>query len=210
MSPEERQTRFVNAGSSEKEASSDKVLTRFNDMEKCEAETSIHATDSSSASTPHPDGTAQGLKSIPGSLPWTARALMVWLILQYGADSSVPTGNYMIFPLPQGGNGAGAPPAGSQETAGALGLGLKTATTIGTAYSFIFPVFSVVCAWLADVTFTRLQIIRSSAIMGCLYLALLLIASLPSVISDGHAAIPFMIGLAVKNITRGELGSFWS
>ena len=33
----------------------------------------------------------------------------------------------MQYPLPKGGNGAGAPPVGTQETAGALGRGVQFA-----------------------------------------------------------------------------------
>ncbi|KIW10878.1 hypothetical protein PV08_10177 [Exophiala spinifera] len=184
------------------EHQSSKITTSSQDVEKCSMVASVPSKHQPVTSTLSLEGVNQKIRSVPGSLSWTARALLVWLILQFGADSSVPTSNFMIFPLPKGRNGAGAPPSGTQETAGALGLGLKTTTTIGTAFSFLFPVFSVVFAWLADVTFTRLQIIMWSNIMGCLYLALMLVASIPSVIASGHAAIPFMIGMAGKQIAR--------
>jgi len=47
--------------------------------------------------------------------------------------------NYIQQPLPVGGNGAGAPPKGTQETAGALGLGLQTASESISTRLLSFP-----------------------------------------------------------------------
>jgi hypothetical protein len=43
--------------------------------------------------------------------------------------------NFLEFPLPAGGNGSGAPPRGSEETAGALGQGLQTASALTILFS---------------------------------------------------------------------------
>lgn len=45
--------------------------------------------------------------------------------------------NFIQRPLPAGGNGTGATPAGTQLTPGALGLGLQVATAVTTSFSFV-------------------------------------------------------------------------
>jgi hypothetical protein len=43
--------------------------------------------------------------------------------------------NFMQFPLPKGGNGAGAPPKGTELTAGALGRGIQFSVAIGLLFT---------------------------------------------------------------------------
>jgi dipeptide/tripeptide permease len=43
--------------------------------------------------------------------------------------------NFMQFPLPEGGNGAGAPPKGTEATAGALGRGIQFSVAIGLLFT---------------------------------------------------------------------------
>lgn len=45
--------------------------------------------------------------------------------------------NFVQRPLPQGGNGAGAVPKNSNLSAGALGLGLTTATAVVQSFNFL-------------------------------------------------------------------------
>lgn len=45
--------------------------------------------------------------------------------------------NFIEYPLPKGGNGTGAPPKGTQETAGALGQGLQVASALTLLFSFL-------------------------------------------------------------------------
>lgn len=48
--------------------------------------------------------------------------------------------NFMQYPLPPGGNGAGAPPRGTQETAGALGKGEQFSVAIGLLFTQVLPI----------------------------------------------------------------------
>jgi hypothetical protein len=43
--------------------------------------------------------------------------------------------NFMQFPMPEGGNGAGAPPKGTEATAGALGRGIQFSVAIGLLFT---------------------------------------------------------------------------
>jgi dipeptide/tripeptide permease len=45
--------------------------------------------------------------------------------------------NFIRAPLPEGGNGAGAPPRGSQHSAGALGKGTVIASAMTDAFTFL-------------------------------------------------------------------------
>lgn len=60
----------------------------------------------------------------------------------YGA--STVFSNFMQFPLPDGGNGAGAPARGTEDTAGALGKGLQfwnSMTLLFKFLAYIVPIF---------------------------------------------------------------------
>jgi dipeptide/tripeptide permease len=45
--------------------------------------------------------------------------------------------NFVNRPLPAGGNGAGAPPRGTQQTAGALGKGTVVAAAVTSSFGFL-------------------------------------------------------------------------
>ena len=45
--------------------------------------------------------------------------------------------NFIQRPLPPGGSGTGAPPAGGQGTAGALGMGLQVATGLSVLFNLL-------------------------------------------------------------------------
>lgn len=65
------------------------------------------------------------LRRVPGKMPTIAYLICFVEFCErasyYGVQQLI--GNFVNRPLPRGGNGYGAPPAGTQETAGALGLG---------------------------------------------------------------------------------------
>jgi hypothetical protein len=67
--------------------------------------------------------------------------------------------NFIQYPLPEGGNGAGAPPRGSQKTAGALGLGLQGSSGITNTFKFLAYTLPILGAWIADVKWGRFKTI---------------------------------------------------
>lgn len=86
------------------------------------------------------------LRKVADSIPHTAYLLCIVELAErasyYGA--STVFSNFMQFPLPDGGNGAGAPARGTEDTAGALGKGLQFSNAMTLLFKFlayIIPIF---------------------------------------------------------------------
>lgn len=79
------------------------------------------------------------LPRIAGTMPWSAYMLCGVEFAErasyYGCKQVFK--NFIRAPLPVGGNGAGAPPRGSQKTAGALGKGTVIASAMTDAFTFL-------------------------------------------------------------------------
>lgn len=79
------------------------------------------------------------LPRIAGTMPWSAYMLCGVEFAErasyYGCKQVFK--NFIRGPLPEGGNGAGAPPRGSQKTAGALGKGTVIASAMTDAFTFL-------------------------------------------------------------------------
>jgi dipeptide/tripeptide permease len=79
------------------------------------------------------------LPKIAGKMPWSAYLLCGVEFAErasyYGCKQVFK--NFIRAPLPKGGNGAGAPPRGSQATAGALGKGTVIASAMTDAFTFL-------------------------------------------------------------------------
>ena len=63
--------------------------------------------------------------------------------------------NFVQFPLPIGGNGAGAPLVGSQKTAGALGRGLQASSGVNLSFKFLSYTLPILGGWVADTKWGR-------------------------------------------------------
>ena len=79
------------------------------------------------------------LPRVAGTIPWSAYILCVVEFAErssfYGCNNVLK--NFIRAPLPEGGNGAGAPPRGSQKTAGALGKGTVIAGAMTDSFKFM-------------------------------------------------------------------------
>lgn len=79
------------------------------------------------------------LRIVAGKVPIVAYTLCVVEFAErasyYGCSQVF--NNFIEYPLPKGGNGAGAPPKGTQETAGALGQGLRVASALTLLFKFL-------------------------------------------------------------------------
>lgn len=79
------------------------------------------------------------LPKVAGKMPWTAYMLCAVEFAErasyYGCNQVFK--NFIRGPLPVGGNGAGAPPRGSQKTAGALGKGTVIASAMTDAFKLL-------------------------------------------------------------------------
>lgn len=77
------------------------------------------------------------LRKVADRIPTKAYLLCVVEFAERASYYGVKTvfSNFMQFPLPEGGNGAGAPPKGTELTAGALGRGIQFSVAIGLLFT---------------------------------------------------------------------------
>lgn len=67
--------------------------------------------------------------------------------------------NFVRAPLPAGGNGAGAPARGTQDTAGALGKGSVVASAVVDSFKFLAYGLPIFAGWMADTRWGRFKTI---------------------------------------------------
>ena len=79
------------------------------------------------------------LRRVAGKIPATAYVLCAVEFAERGSFYGVKQvfSNFVNRPLPVGGNGAGAPPRGTQQTAGALGKGTVVAAAVTSSFGFL-------------------------------------------------------------------------
>jgi proton-dependent oligopeptide transporter, POT family len=109
------------------------------------------------------------LRKVYDTIPVTAWALcfveMAERASYYGVKAAF--NNYMQFPLPEGGPGTGAiDPNNPNDHAGALNLGLQTASAIGLLFTFLAYVIPIFGAWIADVKIGRYMAIVWGVLIG--------------------------------------------
>ncbi|AOW00858.1 POT family-domain-containing protein [Yarrowia lipolytica] len=112
--------------------------------------------------------------------------------------------NYVQFPFPEGGNGWGASPVGTQLTPGALGKGLQIATVVTLVLQFLSYVAPLWGAWLADARYGRFNTIWAGTIVCGVGHVIIVIAGIPGIIEHTNASFGvFMVGLLVFAIGTG-------
>ncbi|KAK9233888.1 MFS peptide transporter [Lipomyces kononenkoae] len=178
------------------------------DPEKAITTTTTSVTDDDDDKCPAPtEEERKALRKVPASLPVIAWAICLVELAErasyYGASSVFS--NFIEFPLPQGGNGAGAPPQGTQETAGALGMGLQAATGLTLLFTFLAYVVPIFGGWWADVRVGRFYAIIVGVIICGIAHIIQIIGAIPSVLRQGpsHAAAPFILGLLILAFGAG-------
>ncbi|WWC85153.1 uncharacterized protein L201_000010 [Kwoniella dendrophila CBS 6074] len=145
------------------------------------------------------------LRKVPGKVNAAGYALCMVEAANYASYYGV-TGvfqNFIQRPLPEGGNGAGAPPKGTQQSAGALNMGLQTATALTITFQFLVFCTPLLGGYLADVKLGRYRGLWIGITIGFASHMMLVIASIPSVIHSGHAIIPFVIGMICLSFGSG-------
>lgn len=137
------------------------------------------------------------LRKVAGKMPSTA----YWLCAVEFAERASYYGcnqvykNFIRAPLPLGGNGAGAPPRGSELTAGALGRGSVTATAMTEAFKFMAYAFPIFFGWLADAKYGRFKLICwGVAVCGVAHV-IMIVSAVPKVLATGNAIGPFALSL---------------
>ncbi|KAJ6630247.1 PTR2-domain-containing protein [Mycena sp. CBHHK59/15] len=149
------------------------------------------------------------LRLIAGKIPWAAYLICLVEFSErasyYGCTGVFS--NFIQRPLPAGGNGAGAPPAGTQETAGALGMGLVAATGLTKTFSFLAYTLPILGGIMADTKWGRFKTICVGTAIGAVAHIILVVAAIPSVIAGGHAIAPFIISILLLALGTGYIKS---
>ncbi|EHK97659.1 putative Peptide transporter PTR2 [Glarea lozoyensis 74030] len=145
------------------------------------------------------------LRRVAGHVPITAYGLCVVEFAERASFIGVKQvfSNFVNRPLPVGGNGAGAPPRGTQQTAGALGKGTVVAAAVTSSFGFLTYALPMLGGWLADAKWGRFKTIAVGiAICGVAQIdesldVIMVVAAIPSVIQAGHAEGPFLLSLYI-------------
>ena len=135
------------------------------------------------------------LRKVADSIPLTAWLLCLVEFAErasyYGAKSVFS--NFMQFPLPLGGNGAGAPARGSQGTAGALGRGIGFSVPMGLLFTFLAYVIPIFGGWLADAKTGRFRAILIGVLICGVSHVVMVCGAIPSVLQAGRGMGPFLV-----------------
>ncbi|PNS14979.1 hypothetical protein CAC42_2208 [Sphaceloma murrayae] len=137
------------------------------------------------------------LRRVAGSLPTIAYLICIVEFCErasyYGVQPLIS--NFVNRPLPKGGNGFGAPPKGTQQTAGALGMGTIKANAVAQSFSMLVYVLPLLFGYLADAKTGRFKLIcYGVAVFGIAHV-LMVGSAAPSLLANGTAKAPYFISL---------------
>ncbi|KAK1990922.1 POT family protein [Colletotrichum falcatum] len=131
------------------------------------------------------------LRKVADSIPLTSWSLCIVEMAErasfYGVKAAF--NNYLQFPLPEGGPGTGAiDPSKPNSHAGALGLGLKTASALGLLFTFLAYFIPILGAWIADVKIGRYKAIAWGVLIGGVAHVIMVAGAAPAVLQGSKAA----------------------
>ena len=141
-----------------------------------------------------------------GKLPVTAYILCFVEFCERGSyySATAVISNFVNRKLPAGGNGYGAPPRGTQQTAGALGLGTVKATAVSQSFKMLVYCLPVLFGYIADTYTGRYKLIVWGVWVCGIAHVLMIASGAPHLLSAGTAAAPFMISLYILAIGAGK------
>ncbi|KAB8273993.1 POT family-domain-containing protein [Aspergillus minisclerotigenes] len=179
------------------------------DAEKQAYEVTATAT-SSVDSDEYPEPTPEeqsALRKVADNLPIVSYSLCLVEFAERASYFGAQTvfSNFIEFPLPKGGNGAGAPPRGTQETAGGLGMGLQASSGLVLLFAFLAYILPILGGWWADVHVGRYKAICVGVLICGIAHLIQIFGALPSVLQKGtaHSAPPFIISLLILALGAG-------
>jgi dipeptide/tripeptide permease len=112
--------------------------------------------------------------------------------------------NFVKQPLPKGGNGQGAPPPKSENTAGALDLKGPAANATSQSFSMLVYALPVLWGWLADTKTGRWKLIVWGVLICGVAHVLMVGAAAPALLQAHKAVAPFMISVYVLALGAGR------
>lgn len=142
------------------------------------------------------------LRRVAGNIPSTAYIMCFAEFCERGSyySSIGVISNFVNRPLPKNGNGLGAPKKGTQQTAGALGLGLSKANAVNQSFKMLVYCLPVLFGYLADTRTGRFNmVVYGVAVFGVAHI-LMLASGAPHLLQNGTAAAPYLISLYVLSI----------
>ncbi|KAI8668624.1 hypothetical protein NCS57_00674100 [Fusarium keratoplasticum] len=146
------------------------------------------------------------LRKVAGRIPWSSYLLCIVELAERASFYGVKTvfNNFMQFPLPKGGNGAGAVAKNDPNGhAGALDRGLQFASAMVLLFNFLAYIIPIFGAWLGDTKTGRFRAIMYGVIIGGFAHVILVGGAAPSVLKAGNGLAPFMISFFLLAIGAG-------
>lgn len=142
------------------------------------------------------------LRRVPGSLPVIAYLICIVEFCErasyYGVQPLIS--NYVNRPLPTGGDGWGAPPRGTQQTAGALGMGTVTANAVGQSFSMLAYGLPVFFGYLADSRTGRFKLICYGILVFGIAHILMVVSGSKTLLENGNAKVPYFLSVYILAI----------
>ncbi|KAH6888130.1 POT family-domain-containing protein [Thelonectria olida] len=191
-------------------------------LEKAPAlEANLHqASDSDNEDYPPPTKDERAtLRKVSDKIPWSSYLLCIVELAERASYYGTKTvfNNYMQFPLPKGGNGAGAVAKDDPNGhAGALGKGLQFASAMlepckglqfasamVLLFNFMAYLFPILGAYLADVHIGRYKAIMLGVIIGAVAHVIMIGGAAPSLLQAGHGLAPFIVSFFLLAIGAG-------
>ncbi|KAK4239240.1 general substrate transporter [Achaetomium macrosporum] len=142
------------------------------------------------------------LRRVPGKIPIIAYLICVVEFCErasyYGIQPLIA--NFVNRPLPDGGNGWGAPPVGDQQTAGALGMGTQVANAVTQSFSMLAYLLPLIFGYLADAKTGRFKLICwGVGVFGIAHI-LMVGAGAKDLLANGNAKAPFFISVYILSV----------
>ncbi|KAH8819462.1 peptide transporter-like protein [Xylogone sp. PMI_703] len=142
------------------------------------------------------------LRRVPGKLPTVAYVICAVEFAErasyYGVSPLIS--NYVNRPLPVGGNGYGAPPRGTQQTAGALGMGTVKATAVSQSFSMLAYALPLIFGYIADTRTGRFKLVCYGVAVFGLAHVLMVAAGAKDLLANGNAKIPYFLSIYILAI----------
>ena len=116
--------------------------------------------------------------------------------------------NFIQYPLPPDGNGAGASAPGSEKPAGALGQGLQVSSALTLLFKFLAYCIPIFGGWLADTRLGRYKTICIGVVICGVSHIIMVVGAIPSILQAGHGMAPFIVSLLILAFGAGMDSSF--
>ncbi|CAG8960596.1 hypothetical protein HYFRA_00013420 [Hymenoscyphus fraxineus] len=142
------------------------------------------------------------LRRVAGKLPSIAYVICAVEFAERASYYGVQPlfSNFVNRKLPINGNGYGAPPAGTEQTAGALGMGTVKATAVSQSFSMLAYSLPLFFAWIADTRTGRFKMVCwGVAVCGVAHV-IMVASGAPSLLANGNAKIPFFLSVYILSV----------